>query len=231
MVSGQETAQLTIVDNDSSESESEPESSVKETNDDRLNRTIQGIASSSKCLMSLLPSLQRAARLLFEAPPARAVALDVPLHVSDPAHSFMSQVMDKFVNIDVTLAQRLGRANWERHRRLLKQMHFDSSLDEARANYEDGEGRGEKTIQVEAQYFFHKTSTFRDSGIGSSRPKQSSYAMSKASHTSFRTDINNDTPGGLRVPETPQEVGFEMPFQCEIRGHMLYNIMNRIDWK
>lgn len=226
-----EKAQLAIADSDSYDSESDLESLIDETNDEHLDTTIQSIASISECFMSLLPSLQRASKLLNDAPLTKPLALTAPLRVSDPAYSFVSQVIDKFDDIDLELARRLGQANWERHRRLLKQMHSGSSLDKAMEREQDEEDEGEEEIHAGAQSLFYRASTFYDSGIGSSKPKQSSYAISNASHTSFLSDINNDVPGGLRVPKTPEEVELGSPFRCEICGHTLYNIKNRVDWK
>jgi hypothetical protein len=78
---------------------------------------------------------------------------------------------------------------------------------------------------------FVPVSLFRDSGLGSSLLAQSTYVATIASHSSFQTTATDKNNGDLRVPPTPKEVFEGVPFNCQICGHMLSRIKNRIDWR
>ena len=170
-----------------------------------------------KRLMDLLPSLELAAKLMREPPAPRKSIQKRAFQVSHPAHPFISQVVDKFPRMDSSLAERLGQANWERHQRI-RQTSECSHNDE------------HETEPV-AHSLFHPRSLFQDSGIGSSMPSSSAYAISNASHSSFLSNAQNRDQKALRVPETPAEVALGKPFRCSICAHLLRNIKDRVQYK
>jgi hypothetical protein len=166
--------------------------------------------------MELLPSLERSETMSKKEANVDPIPRS-SFRVSEPASYFVSHVIDKFRNADIKLAERLGEANWQRHERIRHQV-------EASTGSEDDDPPAAYSV-------FQPFSMFHDSGIGTSKPATSSYAMSNASHASFLTSVAERSRGALRVPETPAEVGLGKPFQCEICGHTLSKIKNRIDWK
>lgn len=221
-----EKVESTILSTYFSDDESGPEISDEETQSGAVDSALQGIFTASKCLMELLPSLQRTAKSVNEASVGEKASISTQLQVAEPAHAFVSQVLDKFENINLLLAKRLGQANWERHRRFLRQLDTAVSSEEPK-----GALLPEEDQESDAPSLFRPFSMFHDSGIGSSQPTKSSYAMSNASHASFLTGAGDEDGSVLQVPETPPEVGLGKPFECDLCGHLLFKIKNRIDWK
>jgi hypothetical protein len=86
-------------------------------------------------------------------------------------------------------------------------------------------------VQEVPKSIFVPVSLYHDSGLGSSMPAQSSHAATVASHSSFVSSLAEDNTGNLRVPSTPKEVSKGIPFKCNICGHVLSRIRNRVDWK
>jgi hypothetical protein len=164
-------------------------------------------------LMDLSPSLERTS-VSSNNTSKMSAAVGISFQVSEPAHSYVLNIRDKFPNADRNLVERLGEANWQRHERI-------RSTDTGTAD----------KILVDAKTVFNPVSMFHDSGLGSSVPAQSSYETSIASHSSFKTGISEGQAGNHRVPTTPKEVFSGKPFVCEICGHLLKKIRSRVDWK
>ena len=141
-------------------------------------------------------------------------SMPVDFQVSGPARTYVINVRDRFANADSRLVERLGEANWQRHTALRTGMEQEAP----------------ETIG-EPKSVFVPVSMFHDSGLGSSVPANSSYAITVASHSSFVSSLAEDDTGVLRVPSTPKEVHEGRAFTCEICGHKLNRIKNRIDWK
>lgn len=206
---------------------SQDESDVFTSDDDSetaLNSTtssIFDISSASKRLMELLPSLEKSTAASQERRIENGTLLPVPFKASGPASYFISHVMDKFREADISLAERLGEANWQRHERIRSQIEMIVNGSELPAPRDD----------VVANSVFKPFSMFHDSGIGTSRPAESSYAISNASHSSFLTTLTQKSSGSFRVPELPEGATYGEAFKCEICGHVLSKIKNRIDWK
>jgi hypothetical protein len=132
--------------------------------------------------------------------------------VSGSAMIYVRNILDKFPNADVKLAQRLGEANWQRHVKIRS-------------------GNQISKVELEvagAKSVFHGSSVFHDSGLGSSMPSASSYAPSASS---FVSKVGDDDSEYFRVPRTPTEVFEGKPFKCFICGRFLVQIKNRVDWK
>lgn len=125
---------------------------------------------------------------------------------------FIRQVRDKFPRSSETLAQRLGKANWNRFK-LLRQ----------------------KKSQVQEDSGFVRpalpaSSKFHDSGIGTSMGRQSAHDESTLSHTSFASTAVEGETAHFRVPPTPAEVVQGKPFGCSICSQTL-SLKNRVAWK
>ena len=144
----------------------------------------------------------------------------VPFAVSDPAMIYVSLIRDKFKQAHHKLVERLGEANWQRHRDIRDKMEKTELSPEERTKLS-----GERSI---ACSLFRPYSDFHDSGIGTSVPAQTEYAPS---HTSFLSSNTEGEHASLRVPKEPPEAGAGKLFQCFLCRCVISNVRNRIDWK
>jgi hypothetical protein len=210
----------TIIDeSEDDESDLESETGARSSNKKAmLDEVALDIKFYNLRLMDLLPSIERTALQPKDAAESKndsnSVA-SVPFQVSKPAHAYVLQVRDKFPKAENKLIERLGQANWERRKRL----------------QEDQVDFFETAVSEPAKSVFVPVSMFHDSGLGSSIPAVSAYAPTEISHLSFRTSATESRVGSYRVPPTPKEVFDGKPFTCEICGHVLKKIKNRVDWK
>ena len=147
----------------------------------------------------------------------------MPFAVSEPASIYVSYVREKFNRAETRLVERLGKANWQRHRDVRRRMDAIANPNEdVDDEHELGQGDG-ITCSV-----FYPSVTNRDSGIGTSVPAQTFQAHS---HMSFQSNNTEGEQGSLRVPATPTEVSKGKAFRCFLCGHVLSNIKSRFDWK
>jgi hypothetical protein len=166
-------------------------------------------------LMDLMPSIERTAVQPAQLQGPNDHSALSPFQMSEPAHAYVIKVADKFPDAESKLVERLGEANWQRHVRIRQ----------------SSGGTAEIVPAEVPKSVFVPVSMFHDSGLGSSMPAQSAYAATAASHSSFKTTMTESQSGSYRVPPTPKEVYAGESFTCEICGHFLSKIRNRIDWK
>lgn len=174
--------------------------------------------------------------------------------VSGPAEIWSRRILDTHHNIDLTLAERLGEANWQRFQTISEGMDaIDNADDESTDDEEDDLGDlplfSQKTKSTRDQ-----SSVFSASGIGSSgfgtttatSISQSGFdctfqlsrkmavakdTKSQAIYTSVLTDDRGERRL-LRIPALPiKEEELGNPFKCTICGEKLLEIMTRTDWK
>lgn len=176
----------------------------------RRENIIASLKSYINCLMDLLPSMDRVANHASQLEIDERTSVPDGFQVSGPAQAYVVAVRDRFANADSRLVERLGEANWQRHTAL--RMALEQGIEEPKS-------------------IFVPVSIFHDSGLGGSVPTNSYHAITVASHSSFVSSLAEGTTGGLRVPSTPKEVYQGKAFTCEICGHKLSKIKNRIDWK
>ncbi|MCJ1402972.1 hypothetical protein MMC11_006194 [Xylographa trunciseda] len=183
-----------------------------------------------ECLMDLVPTMEQSLARLRSGGIQAPTSTRVPFLVSDLALPWVQNVSDKFGSADQALIERLGEANWQRYMTLrARTEQMVQSLD-----IEEGVAEDFPVVQIfqtVPHSVFKPHSLFHDSGMGSSVPTLPRYAMSVASHTSFLSSLVDDGALALQVPPTPVEVDLGKPFRCEICGHLLSNIKNRVDWK
>lgn len=202
-------------DLDGSDADSSSDSGDEEnTTDDIAGREIRSLSVPASivedivlyisCLMNLLPTIESV--LEIPLPQEQPLANTTPLQVSSFASPYIHQIRDKFKVCDIKLAERLGEANWQRHKMI--RLHMDKKEEI------EHEADTSKTT-------FTPVSLFHDSG----------YATTSASNNSFLTTQTESNSDSLRVPETPQEVAAGKPFTCPICNHRLKNIRSRSDWK
>ena len=200
--------------------QSDSDSELSSNGEESLYENIQfGIA----CLMELGPTLQKNIVRGTKARTQRILSSAQPFRVSEPAEIYVSMAREKFKQADLNLIQRLGQANWQRHRRIRDMM------------YRSEEGIEEKPVPGKMHPTDHSTfrppPTFHDSGLGTTISSASQYAVSAASHTSFASTVEEGVRNSLRVPSMPPEAADGKPFKCFICGNLQLNIRNRIDWK
>ena len=218
IVSDEDTRALQHAGDETDQSDSDSE--VSSNGEESLYENIKfGIT----CLMELAPTLQRNIVRGEKARAQRILSSAQPFRVSEPAEIYVSMAREKFKQADLNLVQRLGQANWQRHRRI-RDMMFRSE-----------EGMEEDLVPGTTHPTDHSTfrppPTFRDSGLGTTITSASQYAASAASHTSFASTVEEGVKESLRVPPMPPEAADGKPFQCFICKTLQLRIRNRIDWK
>ena len=179
-------------------------------------RTITSLKTGVDCLMDLLCSMENTLNYACQTNLNDEDTVTVEFQVSGPARTYIINVYDRFAKADSRLVERLGEANWQRHTALRANVPSTATV--------DGDQEIPKSV-------FVPVSMFHDSGIGTSIRANSSYAATVASHSSFVSSLAENDCGSLRVPPTPKEVAQGIPFTCDICGHLLSRITNRVDWK
>ncbi|KAL6716241.1 hypothetical protein ACLMJK_005807 [Lecanora helva] len=190
-------------------------------------------------LMDMLPTIEHCVQM-DQLPSYEESVTDRLNHgeANPISNSMILLIRDKFKFIDVSLANRLGEANWERFRRM-RRLYPDSKTlfgaDEAYDSGEDESGRDyvrkkEVTSNGGVPSYFQPFSNFQDSGLGASLRPNSLSAASMASHTSFLS-TKSAAEGVHRVPPTPAKVAEGLPFKCPFCDRILQSIRNRIQWK
>ena len=161
--------------------------------------------------MELGPSLEQNLKYSENAQDRSSAFASVPFSISGPAMTYISLVRDKFKRANSKLVERLGEANWQRHKSIRDKME-----------------NTESTLKDVACSVFRPYSEFHDSGIGTSVPTQTEYAPS---HTSFQSSNTEGEEVSLRVPKEPPEVGTDKTFSCFLCRSTISNVRNRVDWK
>ena len=193
------------------------------SDDDDPHNTLEELEFSTRRLIELGPTLHQniyyveKARLQCSHPTA------VPFAVSEPAWIYVSHVREKFNQAQPRLIERLGEANWQRHRDVRRRMDAIAILNEDPDDEREDGQEGGITCSM-----FYPYTAFHDSGIGTSVPARTVYAQS---HTSFQSNNTESEQASLRVPATPAEVSKGKAFECFLCGHTLSKIKSRIDWK
>ena len=182
--------------------------------EDDMGDIVEELELQTRWLMQLAPTLEQN---LIHAENTRFHASSptgVPFSVSSPAAIYVSLVRDKYSQAETRLVERLGEANWQRHIGVRNRMEPETL-------------KPPEELAI-AKSVFRPHSAFHDSGIGTSNPAQTQYALS---HTSFQSSNTEGELKSLRVPAPPPEVHDGIPFQCSICRSMVTNIKTRVDWK
>ena len=174
--------------------------------------------------------------------------------VSGPAEIWIRRILDTHHNIDLTLAGRLGEANWQRFQTISERMDAVEDADYESIDDEwDDLGEllvlSQKTESTRDQSSVSSPLGIRGSGIGTTTATSISQSgfdctsplslkgtvakdpWSQATYTSVLADGRGER-GWLRIPALPineEELG--NPFKCTICGERLLEIMTRSDWK
>ena len=178
------------------------------------------ISSFSTHLIDLGPTLERTLRCMARASSKSSPPVIMPFNVSEAAKAYASLIRDKFNQAPIQLVERMGEANWQRHKKMRKQIGSASEKSEEESVLDEDLGGAVSTSLP--------SSTFHNSGIGTSLPVQTRYTPSHASLISSNTE---GLSGRLRVPREPAEVVAGRPFKCHFCGKKLSNIRTRVQWK
>jgi hypothetical protein len=202
----------------------------------------------TSALLDLLPSIEQAAAFLNHKY-SRDHATWLKSHTQNPANPFIIKILDRFGDRNSTLKERLGEANWLRHRRLLEKVSKDIHGAVAAE-------KNEVAVLVPAS----KVSKFKDSAISGMNtlprsfktlpsstsshvpPSFSIYmqqhetsrtAKSVSSHKSLlsSTTVMDTGNGDLQLPSVPLQVENRTPFVCEICWELQTEIKDRAEWK
>ena len=187
------------------------------------------LACHVDCLLDLLPTMEQTlAHLKSVQNHAETLSgASISFAVSSLALPWVKYVSDRFTKAETTLVERLGESNWQRFATVRARMEQVAINSDSSSTVDEKILRD--TFKDEGVAVFKPHSLFHDSGLGSSMPTR--YAVSIASHTSFVSSIGADQTSALRVPITPKEVDTGDPFNCDLCGHLLFKIKNRVDWK
>ncbi len=174
--------------------------------------------------------------------------------VSGPAEIWTRKILDTNTKLDLTLAARLGSANWQRYQRVSKKMEDNEDVDRDSEEEEDQLGSlplfSVDTMSTKEQSSVFSSSRPTSSALGATTAtsvsqtqfeytfpvarKRAVIAKDTRSQATYTSVVTNDRGerGWLRIPPLPikvEELG--KPFRCTICGDKLYDIMNRSDWK
>lgn len=194
-------------------------SSNSSEGDDILNEVINKLRALNRCLVDLSTSLER--------PAPNAVEEETPaiqrFQLSSPAEFWTGKVLDTYPKIDLTLAKRLGEANWLRYQRIshkvdhIEDFEYDS----------DGGPDNVGALPI----FTKNTKSTRDQSTVLSNSAGALDQRSQATYTPVVTDDQGER-GWLRIPSLPiKEEDLGKAFRCTICGDKLQEIMSRTDWK
>ncbi|KAK4691720.1 hypothetical protein P7C71_g5341, partial [Lecanoromycetidae sp. Uapishka_2] len=231
-------------------SESDSGSDVSEAGS-LLEDIISDLRSRNQCLFDLSGSLER---------PAADADLEEIRHtdisnfkVSGPAEVWTRKIVDNYPEIDVTLAERLGEANWQRYQRVSKKLD-DAEPFEDKSESEDTDDESDRVGDLPE--FTETTKSSADpSSIFSSVGRQTNttgtsvskndfdYSFplarkrriakdlrSQATYTSVVTNDQGER-GWLKIPAMPKAVGLGKSFRCTVCGDKQKDIINQTTWK
>lgn len=187
------------------ESGEEYDSETEGSSDSGSYDIFEDIGFTTTCLMEFGPSLEQNLRHAESARVQHSYPTNLPFSVSGPAAIYVSLVREKFKQAHYKLVERLGEANWQRHKNV-------------REKIENTELFPEVSCSV-----FRPYSDFHDSGIGTTE-----YAPS---HASFQSSNPDGEQVSLRVPKEPFEIGAGRSFQCFLCRCIISNVKSRVDWK
>ena len=202
-------------DDEEDEEEEEDGSSQEGSSDEGLD-IAEDLRFHIACLVVLGSTLEKSHLCAEKSLERSSQVASVPFHVSDAAKVYISLIRDKFSEAEASLVERLGEANWRRHVNVRLRMEYISN------------GVEQEDTREHPCSTFKPYSAFHDSGIGTSVPTETQYALSHKSSNSSDTEREE---GRLRVPREPVELGTGKPFQCYLCGDILSSIRNGVDWK
>ena len=236
------------------DTESDTESSFSDDSDleKSLDDTIRALQTYIGCLAKLTLSLEHPAP---DPVDTEVEDLDsASFKVLEAVDHWCRMIMDKFKNIDIKLAERLGEANWLRYQRISRML--EEASDRELTDQDEGDELEQSAVLYEESTISTATkSTFMSSSIFDNQPKsqQSSanftstlpsaaeYAFqdvskkiqkdseSQTTWTSFNSDMIYS--GQLRVPTLPSEALTKKTFRCTVCGDRLRTITDRLAWK
>ena len=133
---------------------------------------ISNITTYMDCLMDTTPSLEQAAVTSKNHMVSNTIdRVHLPVFaVSEMAQSYCGNIIDKFPDAPLDLIQRLGEANWERHKRIRERLE-SCSLEEVNTQIE---------VKVEddcQQTVAGGETLFHDSGLGTSVQHLACYSL------------------------------------------------------
>ena len=162
-------------------------------------------------------------------------------------------MIDSYPNIDITLAERLGEANWERYQRV-SAMANDAESFEDGSESEDTDDEGDKVGDLPDFTETTKSSADPNSIFSSAgRPTKTTgtsvsdnafdYAFpitrkrrtakdlsSQATYTSLMTNDQGER-GWLKIPAMPKAAESGKTFRCTVCGDKQYDIISQTEWK
>lgn len=230
-----------------------------ETNDDEdlLVEIISQLRARNRCLIDLSATLDRPAAdagfAELEKSGPSSLNHRSSINISGPAESWTRKVLDNFPGINITLAERLGEANWQRYQRVTKKLEamvpLDSDTDSTEYS-EDDEVHGLHDFTETNESSRDQSSLFssqvpKSSGMGTTATSMSRKTFenmfprrkrvvkdvrSQATYTSMLTDDQGER-GWLRIPALPKNALLGKAFQCTVCGEKQKGIVNQTDWK
>ncbi|CAD6591965.1 MAG: hypothetical protein ASARMPRED_005885 [Alectoria sarmentosa] len=124
--------------------------------------TFEDIAFTTTCLVELGPSLEQNLKHAENVRAQQLYPTSVPFSVSGPAMIYVSLVRERFKQAHSKLVERLGEANWQRHKSIREKMESTEH-----SMVKDPNLARETGIACSV---FRPYSDFHDSGIGTSVP-------------------------------------------------------------
>ncbi|KAF2116697.1 hypothetical protein BDV96DRAFT_645109 [Lophiotrema nucula] len=193
--------------NDENSSDSETDSSSDEEEYDEVDAIVNDLKTYVQCLVDLSNSLECPAM----DPDHEDDEASLPRLQIRAAHDFYADIITrKYPQANIEVVEHLGKANWERYQRL----QAERRLNVARGDTEEYASR---SILADSE--------FKDSGLGTSVPAQSSYAQSVISILSTVS-----SGAQLQIPPLPASAKSGLPFECLACGKNVKVQTNR-EWR
>ena len=246
----------TLDDAVSSGSEGDSGSDVSDQSN-LLPNIIYSLRARIQCLIDLTGSLERpAVDADFENVETAQLAA---LEVTGPAEIWTRKIVDTFPKIDMSLAQRLGEANWQRYRRVSEKLEQaepfeEDSVREDEDESTDGGSENDELgdppdFTVTTKSSAGPTSIFSSIGgksgtTGTSisgpnfgyvfpRARRQRLAKDLRSQATYTSVFSNDQGerGWLSIPSLPKGADEGKAFQCTVCGDRLKDIIDWTEWK
>ncbi|CAI6332942.1 unnamed protein product [Periconia digitata] len=192
---------LASSDEDTSDSDVDSDSSSEDLNDDLRGHLVSEIKTYINCLVDLDTAL--------ECP-----AVD-PGHVDEPVHPRLEErsayeyyaelIQSKFPEVGSDLAECLGKANWDRYKRLKDIRERNESP---------------QVVPFVSEVKSTASKSFKDSGLGTT-----AYAESVVSIISYVSSLSNGER--VKIPPLPAEAKNGEKFECNACGDLIVATTNR----
>lgn len=216
-----ETAESIIAESGQIRDDDSDHDSDSDASDGSRSDILEDISSYTICLMDLIPSMERTLSHILSERQAEGVLPPISFQVSEPARTYVQNILNKFPRADIKLIERLGEANWRRHLRVRQRMEDVSRS--AKAAQDE-----ELTTQEASHSIFRRYSVVGESGQGTLAVPGESFGIENELIRPFYASRDPATNEALH---TTTGLTFPGPFPCKICGKRSEIVTHSVAWK